>query len=559
MHYNLIKASNRPYLEEVSNIWHQMDTVSKSVNIIQQTAWQINKPVYEVMHNVFINNWGIGNIPVDFKTIEFPPKPHDIATNKESRKQYSIKARAIHQKKGKLKSKWIQTHRILEEATTLKNFTQFYYPQQLDFRSRVYPKPAMLSPIGADQSRALLKFAVGKPMGSDRGFENFAVGGVGLHGEFDKEKIEDRLKWVEEHTDLILECAAKPLEQTWWAKADKPYCFLAWCFEFSDFHKSDYSPDFVTTLPIQSDCSNSGLQHYSAMMRDEVGGRATNLIPLEKPADVYNEVANKLTEILKKKTDSTAKKWLDYGIDRKLCKKPVMCMPYSLTQYSAKDYLKDAVEKDLEEKGRQHPFADEAQLFEACNYLIKPLWEAIFQVVIGAREIMNFLKQVARLVANENLPVCWTTPLGFPVQMANYKTERKRVKTRMGDSMMKLSYQYDTDIIDSKKTASSVCPNFIHSLDASVLMLSVVKAYEKGVDNFSLIHDSFGCVAPDVDVFADAIRDAFCEVYEQDVLANWAREMLQMLSDKNKAKFPTIPERGNLDLSLIKQSDFFCI
>ena len=77
--------------------------------------------------------------------------------------------------------------------------------------------------------------------------------------------------------------------------------------------------------------------------------------------------------------------------------------------------------------------------------------------------------------------------------------------------------------------------------------------------NLSLIHDSFGCVAPDVDMLSEAIREAFCEIYENDVLANWAMEMRQMLSYKNMKKFPNIPVRGNLDLALVKQSVFFCV
>ena len=50
---------------------------------------------------------------------------------------------------------------------------------------------------------------------------------------------------------------------------------------------------------------------------------------------------------------------------------------------------------------------------------------------------------------------------------------------------------------------------------------------------------------------SEAIREAFCEVYEQDVLTNFAKEMRDMLSPKNLKKFPNIPERGNLDLSLV--------
>jgi len=89
--------------------------------------------------------------------------------------------------------------------------------------------------------------------------------------------------------------------------------------------------------------------------------------------------------------------------------------------------------------------------------------------------------------------------------------------------------------------------------------LSVNKASELGIDNFSLIHDSFGVVAPDADKMAQALREAFCEIYSQDVLANWAMEMKQILSDKNKKKFPPIPAKGELDLDEVKKSVFFCV
>ena len=86
-----------------------------------------------------------------------------------------------------------------------------------------------------------------------------------------------------------------------------------------------------------------------------------------------------------------------------------------------------------------------------------------------------------------------------------------------------------------------------------------MKAKEAGVDNFSMIHDSFGCTAPDNRIMADAIRDSFCEIYKEDVLLNFANEMKEMLSEKNLKKFPEIPSKGNLDLDLVKKSVFFCI
>ena len=142
--------------------------------------------------------------------------------------------------------------------------------------------------------------------------------------------------------------------------------------------------------------------------------------------------------------------------------------------------------------------------------------------------------------------------------MLCYKKESKRVKTQMGDSIVKLSLQSDTDIIDKRRTGQAICPNFIHGMDASVLQL---------IDNFSLIHDSFGVVAPDNEKMGIALREAFCEIYEKDVLANWAMEMKQIVQSSYRGKqlervmkkFPKIPEKGNLDLNLVKQSIFFCV
>ena len=556
MHYNFVKATNRRYLEELKNLVHEMPIVYQSVNIMQHTEWVINKDIYEVIKTCMDNDFHLGKLPTNPQTIELPIKPVDIDTNKEALIKWKREASKVYSDRARQNSKFIQVRQIMQEAEMLLDKGGFFYPYQLDFRSRIYPKPAMLSPQSADYSRALLKFKFGKRIGDN--FDTFAIAGAGLFGEADKEALPIRVQWVKDNAQKIIDCANKPLEHSWWASADKSYCFLAWCYEFREYAKTDYSDSFITTLPIQADCSNSGLQHYSAMMRDEFGGKATNLIPLNKPSDVYNIVANKVMDKLKHIDKPLAKLWLDYRVDRKICKKPVMCLPYSLTRYSCRQYLEDHIIKEKNERGKQHKFGDD--LFKATQFLTPIVWLSINEVVVGARQIMNYLKTISRLVASENLPVTWTTPLGFPVQMMCYKKESKRVKTKMGDSIVKLSIASDTKEIDKRKTSQSICPNFIHSLDAAVLQLAVVKAKEQGVDNFSMIHDSFGCTVSDNQIMAKAIRDSFCEIYKEDVLQKFANEMRQMLfSEKNLKKFPESPVKGKLDLDLVKKSIFFCI
>ncbi len=557
MHYNFVKSTNRRFLEELKNRFHEMPDVVNSVNILQKTEWVINKPVQAIFNKCVNEGLQFGKLPINPHSIELPPKPVDIATNKEALIKWKRMASKVYERQAKNKSKHIQVARIKAEAELLSQYEYFCNPLQLDSRGRIYPKPAMLHFQGADYAKGLLKFRYGKRMGSDDSFGYFAIAGANLYGEVDKESIGDRVQWIEKNEQKILAVAKSPFDEKWWQQADKPFQFLAWCMEYKDFADTDYDADFITTLPIQADCSNSGLQHYSAMMRDEVGGFATNLIPTEKPNDVYAMVADKVIEKLKLRTDELAKKWLAYGIDRRLCKKPVMCLPYSLTRYSCRLYLAEHVNQQLNEKNIPHSFGDD--LFEATKYLTPIVWESIYDVIKGARDIMKFLKDVSALVASENLPINWTTPLNFPVQMACYSMQSKRVKTQMGDSILMLSYQYGTEKIDKRKTSQAICPNWIHSLDAAVLQLAVVKGHQNGIDNFCVIHDSFGVVAPDTQIMAKAIRDSFCEIYRKDVLKMWADEMYAMLSPKNQKKFPSLPVKGNLNLEDVKNSQFFCI
>lgn len=554
MHYNMQKQRNRAYLEELKNIAHEMPDVYDAINIIQETEWAINKPVYELVNTCLRNNYALGKLPVNPETIELPPKPFDIATNKESLRDYKRQANKVYDLRHQQKSKFIQCNQVLNIAKLYLD-KSLYFPHQYDFRWRIYPKPALLNPQGADWSRTLLTFKFGKRIKDSE--HHLFIYGANTFGEVDKEDIETRVQWVKDNHDRILSTAKDPLTDTWWNDADKPFAFYAFAKEYEAYAQSGFSKDFLTSLPIQTDCSNSGLQHYSAMMRDEHGGKATNLIPSNKPQDIYGIIAERVIVKLNERRDKLAMQWLSYGIDRKICKKPTMCLPYGLTRYSCREYIEEHVVKELQDRNKQHQFGDD--LFRATQYLTPIVWESIGDVVVGAKNIMGFLQEVSRLVASENLPVTWTTPLNAPVQMMNYKMEHKRVKTKMGDSIIKLTVQSETDQIDSRKISQSVAPNYIHSLDASCLQLAVVKAHQEGVDSFSMIHDSFGVVAPETDIMSKAIREAFCHIYQDDVLEKWSNQMYAMLSSKNKSKFPKLPPKGNLKLEQVIDSVFFCI
>lgn len=557
MHYNLQKTRTRNILEEANNMSGDMPIIFKAINTIQNTEWIINQDVYKLIHTCLKDNYRLGNLPVNPDTIELPPKIGDLKNDREALKDWKRKANNCYKQRHKEVSKFIQVHQIMQIASKLLN-KSCYFPHQYDFRWRIYPKPALLNPQGADWSRTLLTFKYGKRLKTEEALNRLKIAGAGLYGETDKEDLGTRLKWVDDNEQRIISTAKNPLEDNWWSTADKPFAFYSWCNEYKKLAEEKFSLQFISSIPIQADCSNSGLQHYSAMLRDEIGGKATNLIPDNKPQDVYGMIAEKVkAKLLKKKSEKIASLWLAWGIDRKICKKSTMCLPYGLTKYSCRQYLEDEVLKQQKEKGKVNPFGD--NLFKATQYLTPIVWDSIGEIVVGARKVMKYVQTISRLVASENLPVTWITPLNAPVQMLNYKMENKRVKTKMGDSIIKVSIQRETKNICPRATAQSVAPNLIHSIDACLLMKSVVMASERGVDSFSIIHDSFGVVASDYNIMAKSLRESFIDLYSEDLLKQWSTYMYDMLSDKNKKKFPEIPKQGTLKLDDVLQSEFFCI
>ena len=91
------------------------------------------------------------------------------------------------------------------------------------------------------------------------------------------------------------------------------------------------------TCPIHLDGSNSGLQHFSALLRDPVGGAAVNLVPQDRPADIYSDVARLAQAKVDASDDENVRLWLDGKVTRKVAKRPTMTFTYSATRYGMLD------------------------------------------------------------------------------------------------------------------------------------------------------------------------------------------------------------------------------
>ena len=64
---------------------------------------------------------------------------------------------------------------------------------------------------------------------------------------------------------------------------------------------------------------------------------------------------------------------------------------------------------------------------KAARYMAKVLEESIAEVAVEAGSIMDWLREMARVVAKANRGVTWTTPVGFPVEHAIRKPKTVRL------------------------------------------------------------------------------------------------------------------------------------
>lgn len=544
----LVKTRNHRYLEDLNNV--EMPLVYESVNALQKVPWRINKFVHRVMLEAWRTGGGLAGLP-DGTDAPLPLRPLNIDHNPEVLRGWKRAASAVHAANNRLRVSRIRLAQVMWMADKFAPEDRFFYPYQLDFRGRVYPVAGVgsINPQGDDVGKSLLEFADGAPLGEDGPFW-LAVHLANTFG-FDKVSLEERAQWVLDNEELILDSVLSPLDgRLFWTKADKPWCFLAAARDWYGY-KSEGS-QYVSRVPVAMDGSCNGLQNFSAMLRDHIGGAATNLAPATKPSDIYSLVAAEAELLLSGLDEPLAIGWRG-KVTRKIAKRPVMTLPYGATKFGMRDQI-------LEEIQKNNPGLPPAQLPEYAQFLAGVIWEAIGRVVVAARQAMGWLQSLSKTCSSVNLPLHWTTPVGFIVRQDYKSVTRSRKKVHFDGKVYELVFAFQDEVknqIDGRKQAAAISPNFVHSLDAAHMMRSVVLCVENNITQLAMIHDSYGCPAAQVSEMNALLRHAFVEQYRPNVLQQFMDEILEQLPDKLKGTVPGVPSFGELDLERVTDSEFF--
>lgn len=546
-----VKTRSAEHRAEIAD--HDYSKPMEAVNELQRTPWAINQPVHDVMKEVFRRNLRIGMPPSEPIDIPPCPLPKEVKAKELSEddprftqfRRWKREAALAYTVERERIAQTIQLSRVFSMAERYRDFPEFYYVYNCDFRGRIYTASPGLTPQGADFSKGLLHFAQGKAVGKVGSYW-LAVQGANTYG-VDKVSYDERVQWVEDHTDAICAVAADPFDskaRDFWSDSDKPYQFLAFCFEWAGYQEEGES--FKSRIAVALDGSCNGLQHFSAMLRDEVGGAATNLVPASKPQDIYQRVADvcikKLLEI-----DSTLSNQLLEFISRKLTKKPVMTLPYGSTKQSCREHSEDYLNE------QEQVYWAGRDIYHAATFVSNHIWESIGEVVIAARAAMAWLRKAASVLSKENEAIVWYTPSGFKVYQGSMKYDSLVVKTQLCGRLM-LRIAEPTHKIDSYRQANGVAPNFVHSMDAAHLCLAVIEGTAQGLQNWAVVHDSYGTYASDTPVLAKAIRSSFWAMYtDHDVLAEWKAAQ----EKRTGLNLNPIPEKGDLDINQVLDSKYF--
>ena len=501
----------------------QGETPKSMLNRIQTVGFRLNPFIVEVAEELMERGIEVGKF-IPIVEIPCPPKPVDIADNKESRKAYRRAAAEAMNKNAHAFRRSCRTRMTMEAVERFKDKT-FYIPWSFDYRGRAYPIPAFLTPQDTDFGKSLMFFDQGAFIEPE--VEKWLAFQVATTYGLDKDTWDDRQQWVKDNITLISRVANDPIRcRPDWEEVDEPWQFLSACDEY--YHCILIKDRKTTRLPVAIDATCSGIQILAGLTRDKNAAQLVNVLPSDKPQDAYAKVA----EVSKPNIPSRLRPYWD----RKAVKRSVMTIPYNAKPFSNRSYIRDA----LKEKGVE---IDKEELTQA----VKAVREAMYEVVPGPMRVMKWIEdEVSKAIDRGVTELTWETPSGFKVHQKIMKRQFERLQLQLlGRCEIRVATE-DGDRVDRTRHKAATAPNLIHSLDASLLHLTALR-FKNPL--FFSIHDSVSCRATDMDGLSQAVRETYVDLFaKQDYLTDFARQI------GAETEPPII---GDLEPSTVVESTYF--
>lgn len=550
--------------------------IIKALDAISRVPWRISRYMLFVQEAIVREGYGFGKIRPAFYPLHYTAmKTGEIENKRLGRTLINMPmSRAYIAQRDKdwhnlsdLRSTRIHYLQALRQARSLYHHAAIYFPNSLDFRGRMYPLPGRLNHTGSDPFRAMLEHAEAKPLGAEGVFW-LKVHLANKMGET-KLTFEERAQYVDEHIKDVIESAESPLHgDKWWQDAAEPLQALMACRELASALKhSQGAEKFESRLAVAVDGSYNGLQHYSAIGRDEFGGKLVNLVPCERPADAYTGILKVMLKAIEADAANdveVAQKCLGSGkgmdknhIKRKTIKRPIMTQVYGVTHYG----MQEQIVEELEKQNAAHGLWTQNDMKEMAAYLRDKLLESLGTIFAETQNCRKWLNDTATLIwkcqPNDlKGAFTWTTPLGLIVRQPYRVKQEGHLFSPHGYSRLVGGSHAPA----SRKQLSALAPNIIHSLDATHLAMTAIEMKNLGLSMMA-VHDSYWTYASDLPILSRVLREQFVHLYENydpltELKQQW-EEVFFLDLRRHGVKLPDPPKRGTLDLRQVLQSRYF--
>lgn len=432
-----------------------------------------------------------------------------------------------------------------------------YMPLYMDFRGRVYPRTTWVTYQGTDVQKGLLKFPQVRWYDELPKSDAFVMHLTNLYGNgLDKAPLSERQRWFSDYFTCSMD-DPQPEE----------------VIQFESAVTLSMSGQ-LDSIPCQIDGTCNGLQHLSALFRDELAAPNVNLTGSsyeDRPSDLYQTVADVVLDMMARpvgtieaadnwahtRTPNTNPNWKwisrsigNYEINRKLCKKPVMVLPYGGTFDAIEKAVVDSV---LDQKPdpsiwqeckvrvpfsgmvvddqavhagylafKDRELADHPLFKDDMKKLSQYVFEAIKKSIPRAMAAMDAFRQIAGKVGDRSLE--WSTGFGSnPLWVVHaYPMSARSSLSLKGfhlpNSIRGLSLLNGKDEVDPRAHRTGIVANFIHSQDASHLARTMKMFREDGGTSFGAVHDCFMGRPSEMGTLNSATRVSFAEQYTNDPL-----------------------------------------
>jgi DNA-directed RNA polymerase len=560
--YPLIKNAPEETIVKVEE--SDLSYITETLNKLNRTGWRINEVVFDVFKACMKSE----KTPFKFSREIDPKKKASLL----------IEINAITG----------IADRNLENA--------FYHLYNLDFRGRIYPNTAFLHEQSSDNAKGLLLLDEAVVLGEE-GLYWLCVHTANVFGK-DGIPLDERVQWVQDNMEDIRRYAGDPMDYADWMDADKPFCFLAACVELvmldSWVLSGNLTEEFPSCLPVYIDGSNNGTQHLVAMSKDEIIAPLVNLVPSDKPGDVYMFIANHAIAEIHARVDAMSiadvamfdmvynkylsllrdverypeksdKKKLakvamlefknhnhdirtklfpvywsrinDKKIWRKTVKRNVMTLAYGGTRQGMGEQVVDDT-RDLSQYLRDKEIK--------WGYMLGSLiYDVCYKELKGPAKMLRMFQDLAKRENDLNRHLEYNTPItNFPFRHNYRKAKSREVSFYYGEDRIRLTLSvWQEATLDKQRQKTGTPPNVVHNLDAVHVAIVVHDAPY----TVTVVHDSFGCHAGNMGHMFMFVREKFVELYEGEPLEYIMKQV---------GSLDLIPEKGNLDVREVLNSDF---